>query len=73
LISFFFFIILEVPYKKLTKLYFNISSKINSNEEDDDEENDSKYPLQKNSLITELSEKDLEAEGKDDNDNEEED
>ena len=73
MISFFFFIILEVPYKKLTKLYFNISSKINSNEEDDDEENDSKYPLQKNSLITELSEKDLEADGKDDNDNEEED
>ena len=73
LISFFLFVILEVPYKKLTKLYYNISSKINSNEEDEDEENDSKYPLQKNSLITELSEKDLEVEGKDNNDNEEED
>lgn len=71
LISFFFFVLLEVPYKKLIKLYYNISSKINSNEEDEDEENESNYPLQKNSLITELSEKDLE--GKDDNDNEEED
>jgi len=72
LISFFFFVILEVPYKKLIKLYFNISSKINSNEEDEDEENDTKYPIQKNSLVTELNEKDLEVEGKDDNINEEE-
>ena len=73
LIAFFYFVILEIPYKKLTKLYYNISSKINSNEDDEEEENDSKYPLQQNSIITELSEKDLENDDKDNNDNEEED
>ena len=71
--AFFFFVILEVPYKKLIKLYYNISSKINSNEEEgEDEENDSKYPLTKNSTLTELSEKALEIEDKDNNNNDEE-
>ena len=73
LISFFYFVILEIPYKKLTKLYYNISSKINSNEDEEDEENDLKYPLQQNSIITELSEKDLENDDKENNGNEEED
>ena len=80
IISVAFFVILEIPYKKLIKLYFNVTSKINESdlEEDiDDEKNNKKYPLQKDSVMTELNEKDLEIknneekeEDKDDDDKE---
>ena len=67
-----FFIILELPYKKLIKLYFNVSNKINSEEEDDDEFNNEKYPLQKESIMTELNEKDLEKMNKEEKEDDEE-
>ena len=62
IISVAFFVILELPYKKLIKLYFNITSKLNESDLDDidDENNNMKYPLQKDSVMTELNEKDLE-------------
>ena len=69
------FVILELPYKKLIKLYFNISSKLSESQVDEDDEihDDSKYPIQSESMMKELSEKDLETEyneekEKDDND-----
>ena len=66
LVSLIFCIIFELPYKKLIKLYFNISSKINKNiddEEDNEEDNDyKKFPLQKESVMIELNENVLEKE-----------
>ena len=67
IISVTFFVLLELPYKKLIKLYFNISSKIAESdledECDDDEINSStKYPLQKESVMTELNENNEEKE-----------
>lgn len=63
-ISLLFFIIFELPYKKLIKLYFNISSKLNEivDEEDAEEDNNTKqYPLHSMSSMNELNEKDLET------------
>ena len=64
IVSVIFFVILELPYKKLIKLYFNISSKLSESEvEEDDDNNDvSKYPIQSESMMKDLSEKDLETE-----------
>ena len=64
IISFIGFVLFEVPYKKLIKLYFNISSELSKtdDDEDEDEDNNKNYPLQKSSILTELSEKDLENE-----------
>lgn len=72
IISVLFFVILELPYKKLIKLYFNICSKINNEEEYNEEElnNEEKYPLQKDPHITELSEKILEKENNEEEDEE---
>ena len=77
IISVLFFVILELPYKKLIKLYYNISNRINSEEEDNDEDNE-KYPIQKESHLVELNEKDLEKEnnneeGKEDDEENDED
>ena len=63
LISLLFFVIIEMPYKRLIKLYFNIYSILNkSNEEDDDddEKEDTKNPLHSNTFFSELNEKELE-------------
>ena len=78
IISVLFFVILELPYKKLIKLYYNISNRINSEEEDNDEEDNEKYPIQKESHLVELNEKDLEKEnnneeGKEDDEENDED
>ena len=72
IISVALFVIIELPYKKLIKLYFNITSKISESDLDDidDENNDMKYPLQKESVMTELSEKDLEIENDEDKEKE---
>ena len=77
LVSVAFFVILELPYKKLIKLYFNPSSKLSESEVDEDDENndENKYPIQSESMMKDLSEKDLETEineekEKDDEDNE---
>ena len=62
-ISLVFFIIFELPYKKLIKLYFNISSKLNEivDEEDVEEDNNTKqFPLHSMCSMNELNEKDLE-------------
>ena len=75
-ISLLFFIIFELPYKKLIKLYFNISSKLNEivDEEDAEEDNNTKqYPLHSISM-NEINEKDLETDtpgykGEDDDEN----
>ena len=59
-----FFVIIEMPYKRLIKLYFNIHSILNkSNEEDDDDDNekeDKKNPLHSDTFFSELNEKGLE-------------
>ena len=74
ILSILFFIILELPYKKLIKLYFNISNKINDDLEDNDEEyNNENYPLQKESIMTELNEKDLEQMKNEEKDDDEKD
>lgn len=65
IISLMFCILLELPYKRLIKLYFNVSNiLVKAGEEDDDEDgiNNTKYPLQKDSQLTELNEKDDENE-----------
>ena len=56
-----FFLILEIPYKKLIKLYFNISSEINKVylEEEADENN--------NVDMNELNEEDIEGDNNDEN------
>ena len=63
-ISLLFFVIIEMPYKRLIKLYFNIHSILNkSNEEDDDDDNekeDKKNPLHSDTFFSELNEKGLE-------------
>ena len=61
--SILFFIIFEAPYKKLIKLYFNISSVLDKVAEDEDLENETnkEFPLQ-DKFASELSEKDLENE-----------
>ena len=74
ILSIAFFVILELPYKKLVKLYFNISNKINNEEEDnDDEYNNEKYPLQKESIMNQLNEKDLEKMNKEEKEEKEDD
>ena len=65
IISVAFFVILEIPYKKLIKLYFNISSKLSESdvdEEGDDDDDENKYRIQNDSMMKELNEKDLENE-----------
>ena len=65
IISVAFFVILELPYKKLIKLYFNISSKLSESdvdEEGDDDDDENKYRIQNDSMMKELNEKDLENE-----------
>ena len=81
LTSVIFFVILELPYKKLIKLYFNISSKINENVDEEEiatnEERNSKlYPLGREtgmSAMNELSEKELENDIKEEEEKEDDD
>ena len=76
LLSIIFFILFELPYKKLIKLYFNISSKINETDEEEedieDENNNNSYPLQKDSVLDELSEKELQQKNNEEKDEEDE-
>ena len=65
LISLLFFVVIEMPYKRLIKLYFNVYSILKKSNEDDDEDEDDKHnttnPLQNdNSSFNDLNEKDLE-------------
>ena len=65
IISLIFCTLLEIPYKRLIKIYFNISNilvKEGEEDEDEDEINKTKYPLQKDSQLTELNENELENE-----------
>ena len=62
-ISLLFFVIIEMPYKRLIKLYFNIHSILNKSNEDDDDDNekeDKKNPLHSDTFFSELNEKGLE-------------
>ena len=72
ILSIIFFILFELPYKKLIKLYFNISSKINETDEEEedieDENNNNSYPLQKDSVLDELSEKELQQKNNEEKD-----
>ena len=58
-LAFIFFLIFEIPYKKLIKLYFNISSEINKVYLEEADENNTMN-------MNELNEKDIEG----DNNNE---
>ena len=55
-ISFILFLFLEMPYKKLIKLYFNINSEINKVYLENDDENNS---LDNGIGLDELNEKDI--------------
>ena len=55
-ISLLFFLFLEMPYKKLIKLYFNINSEINKVYLENDDENNS---LDNGIGLDELNEKDI--------------
>ena len=55
-ISFILFLFLELPYKKLIKLYFNINSEINKVYLENDDENNS---LDNGIGLDELNEKDI--------------
>ena len=60
-VSLFFFLIMEMPYKKLIKLYFNISSEINKVYLDN-------YTEDCNSMrMSDLNENDIEEDDKSDN------
>ena len=52
-ISLCYYIILELPYKKYIKLYFNISFKIDKSQDDEDEDDEESYPLHE-SIATEM-------------------
>ena len=64
IICFFYYIILELPYKKLIKLYFNINIKINKSHDDDEDDDEESYPLQKESCLTEMVETFVERDDK---------
>ena len=71
-----FFLVLEMPYKKLIKLYFNITAELNKVYlEDESEENDAINNIDNNGMgMNDLSEKELLEEiGEDNNNNNKED
>ena len=73
IISVIFFFIMEMPYKKLIKLYFNISSELNKVLLDDEAEADESANNNQEVAMNELSEADLNNNNNDANNKEEED
>ena len=75
-LGFISFLVLEMPYKKLIKLYFNITAELNKVYlEDESEENDAINNIDNNGMgMNDLSEKELLEEiGEDNNNNKEDD